>query len=315
MRLRKTAVTFAAFVALTGWLVSTGLAQTNTHPSRPAEPTEAKGFSDAGKAALSRQLSGAVSRGDTPGVVALVVGRDGVLYEGAAGKLDVAHNIAMPVNAIFSIASMTKPVTSVAIMMLFEEGKLKLDDPVSKYLTRLRQPAGHYEVQREGRNLRNAAGEAADDDPAFADAHLRHRLRVYEPDRVPAHAGDEKGRVGAAASERSWRQMELQRQHARARHDRRENHRRVARSLLPAAHLQTAGHGGYVVRRAARQTVARADAVQPRKRVLQEQPRNPSRRRRRPRSAAMAASTRPCRITASSCRCCSTAGIWGPRKS
>jgi CubicO group peptidase (beta-lactamase class C family) len=39
----------------------------------------------------------------------------------------------MPVTAIFSIASMTKPVTSVAIMMLCEEGKLKLDDPVSKY--------------------------------------------------------------------------------------------------------------------------------------------------------------------------------------
>jgi methyl acetate hydrolase len=87
------------------------------------------------KAELSRQLSEAVGRGDTPGVVALVVGREGVLYEGAAGKLDVARNVAMPVNAIFSIVSMTKPVTSVAIMMLFEEGKLKLDDPVSKYLT------------------------------------------------------------------------------------------------------------------------------------------------------------------------------------
>jgi CubicO group peptidase (beta-lactamase class C family) len=41
----------------------------------------------------------------------------------------------MPPNAIFQIASMTKPVTSVAIMMLLEEGKLRLDDPVSKYLT------------------------------------------------------------------------------------------------------------------------------------------------------------------------------------
>ena len=120
MRLHKTTFTYAAFVAFTGWLaVGTGSAQT---------------FSDAGKAALSHQLSGAVSRGDTPGVVALVTGRDGVLYEGAAGKLDVAHKTAMPVNAIFSIASMTKPVTSVAIMMLLEEGKLKLDDPVSKYL-------------------------------------------------------------------------------------------------------------------------------------------------------------------------------------
>src|ERR1700722_84941 len=130
MRLQKTAVTVAAFVILAGWLGGTGITYSNAQPAR----AEARDFSDAGKDALSRQLSGAVSRGDTPGVVALVTGRDGVLYEGAAGKLDVAHKTAMPVNAIFSIASMTKPVTSVAIMMLFDEGKLKLDDPVSKYL-------------------------------------------------------------------------------------------------------------------------------------------------------------------------------------
>ena len=84
---------------------------------------------------LSRQLAAAVQRGDTPGVVALVVDRAAVLYEGAAGKLDVGRNIPMPVDAIFNIASMTKPVTSVAIMMLLEEGKLRLDDPVSKYLS------------------------------------------------------------------------------------------------------------------------------------------------------------------------------------
>jgi CubicO group peptidase (beta-lactamase class C family) len=134
MRLQKTAVTYAAFVALTGWLVATAPAQTNAQPVPAAEHANAPGFSDAGKAALSRQLNSAVSHGDTPGVVALVVGIDGVLYAGAAGKLDVAHGTAMPENAIFSIASMTKPVTSVAIMMLLEQGKLKLDDPVSKYL-------------------------------------------------------------------------------------------------------------------------------------------------------------------------------------
>ena len=83
---------------------------------------------------LSRQLAASVARGDTPGVVALVVDRDGVLFEGAAGKLDVGHDVPMPVDGIFNIASMTKPVTSVAIMMLLEEGKLRLDDPVSKYL-------------------------------------------------------------------------------------------------------------------------------------------------------------------------------------
>ena len=130
MRLQKTAVTVAAFVILAGWLGGTGITYSNAQPAR----AEARDFSDSGKDALSRQLSGSVARGDTPGVVGLVVGRHGVLYEGAAGKLDVAGGVAMPVNAIFSIASMTKPVTSVAIMMLLEEGKLKLDDPVSKYL-------------------------------------------------------------------------------------------------------------------------------------------------------------------------------------
>jgi methyl acetate hydrolase len=106
--------------------------------------------------ALSRQLASSVERGDTPGVVALVVDRNGVLYEGAAGKLDVGRNLPMPVDAIFNIASMTKPVTSVAIMMLLEEGKLRLDDPVSKYLagfdnlqviTKFNEQDGTYETR------------------------------------------------------------------------------------------------------------------------------------------------------------------------
>jgi methyl acetate hydrolase len=97
-------------------------------------PTKVLGFSDAGKAALTRQMDDAVKRGDTPGVAELVVDRQGILFEGAAGKADVERSVAMRTNAIFNIASMTKPVTSVAIMMLMEQGKLKLDDPVSKYL-------------------------------------------------------------------------------------------------------------------------------------------------------------------------------------
>jgi methyl acetate hydrolase len=134
MRPRKTALIAAAFSAIAGWPLSSAHAQTNSQPPRTAEHTKAQEFSPVASAALSRQLSEAVARGDTPGVVALIVSRDAVLYQGSAGKLDAAGTIAMPVNAIFAIASMTKPVTSVAIMMLFEEGKLQLDDPVSKYL-------------------------------------------------------------------------------------------------------------------------------------------------------------------------------------
>jgi CubicO group peptidase (beta-lactamase class C family) len=86
------------------------------------------------KAAITQKLEAAVQRGDTPGVVALIVDRDGALYEAAAGKADVTAGTPMRTDAVFNIASMTKPVTSVAIMQLYEQGKLKLDDPVSKYL-------------------------------------------------------------------------------------------------------------------------------------------------------------------------------------
>src|ERR1700722_149092 len=124
MRLRSIALGISLSLALgvpLGRAASSGTAQTAKTPALDAP-------------GLSRQLVAAVARGDTPGVVALVVDRDRVLFEGAAGKLDVGHDVPMPVNAIFNIASMTKPVTSVAIMMLLEEGKLRLDDPVSKYL-------------------------------------------------------------------------------------------------------------------------------------------------------------------------------------
>ena len=57
----------------------------------------------AANAALQQVLSQAVDRNDTPGVVGLVVDRQGVLFEGAAGKLDLARNVPLPVDAIFNI--------------------------------------------------------------------------------------------------------------------------------------------------------------------------------------------------------------------
>jgi methyl acetate hydrolase len=91
-------------------------------------------LSDAGKSGIAKVATTATERGDVPGVVTLIVNRDGVLYEGAAGKQDVARGVELKPDAIFRIASMTKPVTSVAIMMLVDAGKVQLDDPVSKYL-------------------------------------------------------------------------------------------------------------------------------------------------------------------------------------
>ena len=69
-------------------------------------------------ASLDEVLRTAVEQRRVPGVVAMVATADGVAYEGAFG---------FPKDAIFAIASMTKPVTSVAVMQLVEAGKVKLD--------------------------------------------------------------------------------------------------------------------------------------------------------------------------------------------
>ena len=91
----------------------------------------------AASAALDTSLRGAVERKDVPGVVALITNRERVLYQGAFGVADVATGRPLTSDALFRIASMTKPVTSVALMQLVEQGRLGLDDAAEKYLPEL----------------------------------------------------------------------------------------------------------------------------------------------------------------------------------
>jgi CubicO group peptidase (beta-lactamase class C family) len=91
-------------------------------------------ISDDGCAELDALLLGAVERCDIPGLVAVVANRDHIIFRGAFGTLDSHGAIAMPLDAIFNIASMTKPVTSVAILMLQEQGLLDIDNPIGRYL-------------------------------------------------------------------------------------------------------------------------------------------------------------------------------------
>src|SRR5678816_449071 len=93
-----------------------------------------------GAAALSAFLKGATDRGDVPGVVVAVVNKDGLIYNEAFGRSSALGNTPMAKDTIFNMASMTKPITSVAIMILVDEGKLKLDDEVAKYLPQWKDP-------------------------------------------------------------------------------------------------------------------------------------------------------------------------------
>jgi CubicO group peptidase (beta-lactamase class C family) len=86
-----------------------------------------------GTAAISSFLRDTITRGGVPGVVVMVVSPDRTLYHEAFGRMN-AQGVAMRKDTIFNIASMTKAITSFGVMMLVEEGKLGLDDEVSKYL-------------------------------------------------------------------------------------------------------------------------------------------------------------------------------------
>ncbi len=68
------------------------------------------------------------------GAVSLIVKDGKVVHDGAWGLSDREEKVAMEENQVFHLMSMTKPIVSVAAMMLWEEGKFKLDDPISQYL-------------------------------------------------------------------------------------------------------------------------------------------------------------------------------------
>jgi len=109
-------------------------------PARVAASAPASAALDPARAARIDAVIGRyVAEGKIAGVVALVVRGGQVAHFKAYGRLDAERNTPMTTDAIFRIASMSKAVTSVAVMMLVEEGALQLSDPVSRYLPAFKQ--------------------------------------------------------------------------------------------------------------------------------------------------------------------------------
>lgn len=94
---------------------------------------------------INEAMQAFVDAGKLSGAVTLVADDRNILHLSAVGQRDLKHHLPMRTDTIFWIASMTKPVTARAVMMLQEEGKLSIDDPVSKYIpefTALKTPSG-----------------------------------------------------------------------------------------------------------------------------------------------------------------------------
>ncbi len=82
-------------------------------------------------------LEAEVAAGQLPGAVVAIARRGHLVFHEAVGYLNRDQNIAMPLNAIFAIASMTKPIVGVAALTLLEEGRLGLGDPIEQHLPQL----------------------------------------------------------------------------------------------------------------------------------------------------------------------------------
>jgi CubicO group peptidase (beta-lactamase class C family) len=110
--------------------------------------TSANGFSAEGLAAIQPMLQGVVDAGDLSGAVTLVWRAGADVQFNAVGKRDIEAGKPMTRDTLFRIASMTKPITTVAAMILVEEGKIALTDPITKWLPEfadmkvLKDPAG-----------------------------------------------------------------------------------------------------------------------------------------------------------------------------
>jgi methyl acetate hydrolase len=87
-----------------------------------------------GLATIDELLERACAEGVVPGLVAMVADRDGLVYEGAAGRLRIGDGAPATTDTMFRIASMTKALTSVAALQLVEQGRLALDQTVASVI-------------------------------------------------------------------------------------------------------------------------------------------------------------------------------------
>ena len=125
-------------------------------------------------AALQEQ----VDRHEIAGAVTMVVSKDRVLHLESTGLADVAAHKPMQADTVFWIASMTKPITATAVLMLQDEGKLDVHDPVAKYLpefANLKTPSGQpanltlIQILTHTSGLGEAGGPAAREAKTLAD--------------------------------------------------------------------------------------------------------------------------------------------------
>ena len=137
------------------------------------------GFSPGGLKAVTAAMQTAVDKGDAVGVVTLLYRHGEVAQVNAVGFQDQAAKAPMRRDTIFRIASMTKPIVSVAVLLLIEDGKLTLTTPVDRFLPELANP----KLLRNPGDLLDSAGPSPRGITVLD--LLTHRSGIVTPDTAP----------------------------------------------------------------------------------------------------------------------------------
>ncbi len=109
-------------------------------PASPVAKPETVGMSAERLGRIGPAMQRYIDSGLVPGTVTLVARKGKIVHLEARGARDAESGAPMSTDVIFRIASMTKPITSVALMMLYEEGKFRLNDPISKWMPEYAEP-------------------------------------------------------------------------------------------------------------------------------------------------------------------------------
>lgn len=128
--------TALAGIAL-GALLAISLAACQSQANAPAQQSAPAGMSTERLQRINDHFHRMVDEGRIAGVVTWVARRGQVVHEDAYGMADIAAQRPMSKDSYFYVYSMTKPITSVALLMLYEEGRFQLGDPVARYLPEL----------------------------------------------------------------------------------------------------------------------------------------------------------------------------------
>jgi len=115
------------------------VAYSQTTSIKKSEPlmvgtAQEEGMSPERLSKIDNMLQEHIQKDNLPGIVALIARNGKIVFHKAYGMANVKNKKVMEKDAIFRIASQTKAITATAVMMLWEEGKFKLDDPISKYI-------------------------------------------------------------------------------------------------------------------------------------------------------------------------------------